>query len=144
MTLYSCVSTWPDHIFFHQIHKNPIRTISHQHQFTHISIHEQSSVLLHHSTTFKELLSLLSSVDTVENALDRQVYPPSCCYCWMLLFFLFICDCESTTTTKQEQKQHYKVTTILMWTKRFHNLCRLIYLLLLLLLLLCHFVLVHM
>ena len=76
---------------------------------------------------------------------DINTLPPACCcYCWMLLFFLFICDCGSTTQAEQEQPQHDKVTTILMWTKRFHNLCRWIYLLLLLLLLLCHFVLLHM
>ena len=39
---------------------------------------------------------------------------------------------------EQEQQQHDKVTTILMWTKRFHNLCTLIHVLLFLLLLLCH------
>ena len=44
-----------------------------------ISFHEQYSVLLHQITTLKELLSLLSSVDTIENALNMQMYPP-CCY----------------------------------------------------------------
>ena len=54
----------------------------------------------------------------------------SSCYCWMLLLFLFICGCSSTTQAEQEKQQHYKVTTILTWTKRFHNLCTLIHLLL--------------
>ena len=36
MILYSCVSTWHHHIFFHQMHVNAISTISHWDQFTHI------------------------------------------------------------------------------------------------------------
>ena len=36
-----------------------------------ISFHQQSSVLLHQCTTLKELLSVLSSVDTIHNALHR-------------------------------------------------------------------------
>ena len=42
-----------------------------------ISFHEQSSVLLHQCTTFKELLADVSSVDTIENALHRQIETPS-------------------------------------------------------------------
>ena len=37
-----------------------------------ISFHEHSSVLLHQCTTVKELLSVLSSVDTIDNALHRN------------------------------------------------------------------------
>ena len=37
-----------------------------------ISFHEQSSVLLHQCTTLKALLSVLSSVDTIDNALHRH------------------------------------------------------------------------
>ena len=47
--------------------------------------------------------------------------PACCCYYWMLLFFLFICDCGSTTQAEQKQQQHDKVTTRLMWRKKFHN-----------------------
>ena len=36
VTLYSCVSTWPHHIFLHQMYRNAIRTISNPDQFTHI------------------------------------------------------------------------------------------------------------
>ena len=54
---YNCVSTWPHHIFLHQMYANAIRTISIQANSL-ISFHEQSSVLLHQGTTFKELLSL--------------------------------------------------------------------------------------
>ena len=35
LTVYSCVSTWPNHIFLHQIYRNAIRTISTLGQFTH-------------------------------------------------------------------------------------------------------------
>ena len=37
-----------------------------------ISFHQLSSVLLHQCTTLKELLSVISSVDTIDNALHRH------------------------------------------------------------------------
>ena len=37
-----------------------------------ISLHQQSSVLLHKCTTLKELLAVFSSVDTIDNALHRH------------------------------------------------------------------------
>ena len=37
-----------------------------------ISFHEHSSVLLHQCTTLKALLTVLSSVDTIDNALHRH------------------------------------------------------------------------
>ena len=108
-----------------------------------ISFHHQYSVLLHQCTTCKKLLADVSSVDTIENALHRQYINPlpllvvtvECCY-----DSVFICDCSSTTKAEQEEQQHYKVITVLMWTKRPLNLCTLIHLLLFFLLLLLFFV----
>ena len=55
------------------MHENAISTISHPDQFTHI-LHDHSSVLLHQGTAFKELLSLPSSIDTIDNTWDMQTY----------------------------------------------------------------------
>ena len=82
--------------------------------------------------------SVLHQLDILQNAIEKAVdmryellnfcfvvvvvvTVECCCSCCMLLF---ICDCESTTTAEQEQQQHYTVTTILIQTKRLHNLCR--------------------
>ena len=36
ITLYTCASAWPHHIFFYHIHVNAISTISDPHKFSHI------------------------------------------------------------------------------------------------------------
>ena len=53
VTIYSYVHTSPMHIFLHQMYRNAMRTISTPDQFTHM-LHQQSRVLLHQDTTFKE------------------------------------------------------------------------------------------
>ena len=53
------------------MHENASRTIAHPDQF--IFFHDQYSVLLHQCTACKELLEDVSPVDTIENALHRQI-----------------------------------------------------------------------
>ena len=100
VTLYSCVSTSPHHIFLHQIYGNAIRNISNPDQFTHI-LYEQSSVLLHQGTTFKELLSL---VFYRKRAVLCQV---SLTFTFMYQVSLTFEDADVPHTTSDGQGQYY-------------------------------------
>ena len=89
------------------------------------SYHAMSSPVYHYTNTLWFTCLLCTKNWECIRQADINTFPLLVVLCcWMLLFCLFICHYESKTQAEQEQPQHDKVTTILMWTKRFHNLCR--------------------